>query len=306
MAAIASEISSLDDINYKSKFKFFLYIILGMFLFSMAFFNFYPVGDKLKQILRTQLAGSACNPEYEDIHMEWLLPKLVVTDLVLPASCFNRQGSPVRLSHVTINYQLINFSPFGIPFRIDTNISNQPLSMYFVQGIGKQMIRIKDQKIVLSRLESLMGGDFKIAGTMMVDMTAIMEKQKLSSLQFKSASKDFQLPPQNIQGLTLPTMKLNEFYIEANSTAGGRLNVDKLIIGDTSSPIRANFRGRIDLQQGAIAFSPIDLQGEVAFSESLRNSLPLIDLMFQSFNQKDGFYQVRLGGMLGQPKPSAP
>ena len=151
-----------------------------------------------------------------------------------------------------------------------------------------------------------MGGEFKLAGSMMTDLSLLMEGQRISSLAFKAASKDFQLPSQSVQGINLPVMKLNEFYVEANSLGGNRVGVDKLIIGDTDSPIRANFRGKIDLQQGAIGFSPIDLKGEVAFSAAMKEALPLLDIMFQSFNQKDGFYQVRLGGMLAAPKPSSP
>lgn len=306
MAAFSSEINSLEEINYKGKVKFFLYVILCLSLFTMAFFNFYPIGDKLKSVLRSQLSGSACNPDYDEIHVEWLFPKLVVTDLVLPSSCFNTQGNPLRLSHVTINYQLINFSPFGIPFRIDADLAGQPISFYFVQGIGKQMIRLKDQKIVLSRLDALTGGEFKLAGNMVTDLSLLMEGQKISSLAFKTASKDFQIPSQSVKGINLPNMKINEFYVEANSLGGNRVGVDKLILGDTDSPIRANFRGKIDIQQGNIGFSPMDLKGEVALSQSLKDALPILDIMLQSFNQKDGFYQIRLGGMLSAPKPSAP
>ena len=77
-------------------------------------------------------------------------------------------------------------------------------------------------------------------------------------------------------------------------------------MGDTDSPLRANFKGKIDLQEGNIAMSPLDLSGEIAFSENFKNSLPLVSMLFQSFSQKDGFYQIRLGGTLGSPKPSAP
>ncbi len=301
----SSEIASLDDIEYKSKFKIYFYILGCGFLFTMAFLNFYPVGDKLKGILRKQLSGTSCNPDYDELHFEWLMPKLVVTDLMLPASCFDRQGDPIRLSHVTINYNLINFSPFGLPFRIETSMKGQPLSFYFVQGIGKQMIRLKDQKITLSRLEGLTGS-FKLSGTVMTDLSLLMEGQKMSTVSFKLASEDFQIPSQSIEGLNIPTMKLNKFYIEAIGAGGSRVNVDKIIIGDTDSPIRANFKGKIDLRQGAIGFSPLDLRGEVAFSNAIKESLPLLDMMFQSFNQKDGFYQIRLGGMLAKPVPSAP
>lgn len=305
--ATISELNSLETINYKSRIKIFLYGIIVFFLFIMAFFNFYPVGDKLKGILRSKMSGTACNPDFDQLRLEWLLPKIIVSNLSLPAGCFNRMGEPIKLSFLTINYNLINFSPFGIPFRIDTEIEGQPISLYYVLGFGQQMVRLKDQNLVLSRLQPLMGGDFKIAGSLMVDLNLVMgNDNKMKSLSFKAASKDFQIPSQSLQGFTIPHLKLNELYLEANSETPPRLDVDKLIIGDPDSPMRANFKGKINLQQGAISFSLLDLGGEVAFSESFKKTLPLIDMMFQQFTQKDGFYQVRLGGTLGAPKPFAP
>ena len=133
-----------------------------------------------------------------------------------------------------------------------------------------------------------------------------MSKNIITHLDLKAQSKDLQIPPQNIEGFTTPSLKLNEFYLEAASDTHPRIKIEKLIMGDTDSPLRANFKGKIDLQEGNSSMSPLDLSGEIAFSENFRQALPLIDMMFQSFSQKDGFYQVRLGGTLGSPKPIAP
>lgn len=300
-----SEIQSLGEINYKSKIKIYFYILIVFFLFVFAFMNFFPVGDKLKSFMRSSLQGTGCNPDFDQIRMEWVMPKIVISNLELPAGCLGRMGDPLKFAHVTLNYQLINFSPFGLPFRLDTELNGQPLTVYFVQGFGTQMIRLKDQSISLPRLQPLMGGEFKLGGNLMVDLNLSMEKQKLRSLHFIAQSKDLQIPSQNIQGFTTPNMKINDLRIEANSENPPRISIDKLILGDTDSPLRANFKGRIDLQEGAIQFSPMDLAGEVAFSQNFKQAVPLVDMMFQSFTQKDGFYQIRLGGTLGAPKPSS-
>lgn len=304
--ATASEIQSLDDIQYKSKIKiYFLPLIIG-FLFMMAFLNFYPIGTELKGFIKKNLKGSGCNPDWDDIRIEWLLPKLVISDLVLPASCMGKMGDPLKFSFVTVNFQLISFSPIGIPFKIDTEMNAQPLSLYFVQGFGQRMIRLKDQKISLARLQPLMG-EFKMGGNVTVDMSLLMANNNtIKTLNLKAESRDFQIPSQNLQGFTTPNLKINTLAVEANSDAPPRVTVDKLFMGDTNSPMRAQFKGYFDLQNGAVAFSPLNLTGEVAFSEQFKQQLPLIDMMFQSFTQKDGFYQIRLGGTLGAPKPSAP
>lgn len=305
--ATATEVQSLGEIQYKSKIKIIFLILIAFFLFVVSFLNFYPIGDKIKSVIKTSFNGKGCNPDFDELHMEWFMPKVVVTNLSIPANCLDRAGESLKFSHLTINYTIINFAPFGLPFRIETSFGGQPIQLYFVQGFfGTQMVRMKDQTLDLQKLQPLMGEKFKISGRMTVDFNASMSKNLLSNLNVKAQSKDLQIPPQSIQGFTTPPLKLNEFYLEANSEAPPRIQVEKLIIGDTDAPMRANFKGKIDLQEGNANMSPLDLAGEIAFSEAFRKALPLIDMMFQSFDQKDGFYLIRLGGTLGSPKPIGP
>jgi type II secretion system protein N len=304
--AIATEIQSLNEIQYKSKIKVLLLILMVFFLFVISFLNFYPIGDKIKSVIKTSFNGKGCNPDFDEIHMEWILPKIVVTNLSIPANCLERAGEPLRFSHLTLNYNIINFMPFGLPFRIDTSFGGQAISLYYVLGFNSQMIRLKDQTLNLTKLQPLFGERFKIAGNVTTDLNVSMSKNIITHLDLKAQSKDLQIPPQNIEGFTTPSLKLNEFYLEAASDSHPRIKIEKLIMGDTDSPLRANFKGKIDLQEGNSSMSPLDLSGEIAFSENFRQALPLIDMMFQSFSQKDGFYQVRLGGTLGSPKPIAP
>ncbi len=301
--AIASEIHSLDDIQYKSKVRPIFWVMMTLILFTMAFLNTYPIGIIVKDQLKKNLAGS-CHPDFNDIHMEWFLPKIVISDLSIPANCLGKQGESIKLSMVKINYQLINFSPLGLPFRIDTEISGQPLSIYFVLGLGEQMIRIKDQNLVLSRLAPVLGDHFKMLGSVTTDLNLLMSNNVIKNLEFKTVSKNFSLPAQKVSGFGLPGLKLNEFYIEV-SGAYPKLSVDKMILGDSNSPLRANLKGKIDMQEAGLALSPIQLTGEIFLSQSLKESAGWLELLVQSFPQKDGFYQVKLGGTLSSPQPLA-
>lgn len=303
--ATITEMRSLEEINYKSKIKIILLAGLAFMTFSFAFINTYPMGEKLKGFVKTQMKGTGCHPDFSDIRMEFFLPRIVITDPVIPAACLGKQGEPLKFNFLTINWHIINFSPIGIPFRIDTEFNGQPLSVYYVLGINQQLVRLKDQKIVLSRLVDFLG-KFKMAGSVMVDLSLVTSKDIVKEFSLKAASKDFTIPSQDLEGFTVPALKVNDFYLEASSEGQPKVSIDKLILGDSNSPIRANFRGRIDLVSGNTASSPLNLAGEVAFSDNFKETLPLIDMMFQSFTQKDGFYQIRLGGTLGSPKPQAP
>lgn len=303
--ASATELQSLNDIQYKSKIKIALLVVIVFFLFMFSFLSFYPIGDKLKSVIKSGLSAQGCNPDFDEIHMEWLLPKIVVSNLVIPAPCLQRSGPALHFSNLIINYHIINFAPFGLPFRVDTSFGGQTLEVYFVQAFGGQMIRLKDQTLDLAKLQPVFGENVKISGKVTVDLNLSIKDNVISNLTLKAQSKNLVIPPQNIQGFTTPSLKLNELYLEAISESSPRILIEKLVVGDTDAPVRANFKGKIDLQNGNASMSPVDLKGEIAFSEAFRQSLPIIDMMFQAFNQKDGFYQVRLGGTLGSPKPIA-
>ncbi len=305
--ASLSEIQSLDELSYKSKFKFYLYPVIIIFLFSISFLNYFPIGEQLKNFMKKNLAGSACNPEYDDLRIEWILPKIVVSGLNVPAGCLGRIGDPLKFTFVSIQFNLISFSPFGIPFKIDSELNGQPMTVYYVQGFGERTIRIKDQPVVISRLQPVLGNNFKLSGNLTLDLIAkVTNAGFLKELDFKMRSTDFQLPSQNIQGFNTPNVKLNELYLEALSENSSTVKIDKFIVGDPDSPIRANLKGKIDLQQGNMAFSNLDLKGEISFTENFKQTVPLVDLFFQNFSQKDGFYQIRIGGNLGEPKLMTP
>jgi len=303
--AIATEVQSLNDIQYKSKIKILILVMIICCLFVFSFINFYPVGEKLKTIVKASFVGKACQPDFDEIRLEWFLPKIIVSNLVIPANCLERTGEPLNFAHLTLNYTIINFAPFGLPFRIDTAFAGQPISLYYVLGFNSQMIRLKDQNFDLKKLQPLLGDRVKLIGKVTVDLNMKMTKTRINSLNLKAQSKNLQLPPQNIMGLTTPFLKLNEFFLEAISEAHPRIQIEKLILGDMDAPIRANFKGQIDLQNGNVGMSPLDLKGEVAFSEALKTALPL-EGIFNEFPQKDGLYQIRLGGTLESLTPIKP
>jgi hypothetical protein len=300
-----SELQTLENIQYRSKVKFALLAVLLSILFLFAFLNFFPIGDKIRGLLKTHLTGSGCHPDFSEIRIELLfIPKIIISDLSLPASCLGRDGETLKFNYVKLNWQFINFAPFGIPFRVDTEIAGQPISVYYVLGINQQMIRLKDQNLNFTRLQPLLGDQFKLGGNMTVDLSLLLSENIVKELSLKAASKDFQIPAQNIQGFSLPGLKINNFFLSASSATHPRVVIEEINMGTTDSPVRAKLKGRVDLQSGNMPFSPLELSGEVAFSPSFKENFP-VDLLLGGFPQKDGFYQVKLGGTLGQPRQMA-
>src|SRR5690606_23878915 len=105
---------------------------------------------------------------------------------------------------LTLNFHFISFSPFGIPFRIDTEVGGQPLSMHFVQGLGVQQIRLKDQELALARLLNMSGKSFTAQGSVMIDMNLILKNNLINTFSLKVLSKDLQAPSQSIEVQQIP------------------------------------------------------------------------------------------------------
>ena len=298
--AVASEIHSLEEINYKSRIKTFLFVPVCLFILLTAFVSYYPFGDKIKDQIK-KVTGASCPFDYSDVEFEFFLPKMVVSDVILPASCFNKEGPAIRLDYVNLGFRLISFSPFGIPFKIETQYNRQPVELFYVIGPGGQTVRMIDQRLVLNRLESLMG-NFKLGGTVMVDVRMQMDfAQKLTALDVKAESRDFRIPAQSLMGFDFPALTVRKFGLETNSDNFPQLRVAKLILGDPDSPVRMDLKGTINMREPA-NMSPMNLAGELAFSEQFKAQFPVNLLLNEAYTVKDGFYQIALEGILGQPQ----
>jgi hypothetical protein len=302
--AIASEVQSLNDIQYKSKIKIIFLVLIGFFLFSMAFLNFYPVGSKLKGVIKTALPKS-CSPDFDDFHFEWLLPKIVITNLSVPSSCFPGAltgTDALNFNFVNINWRVISFAPFGMPFLIETEFMTQPFEVYYVFGINEQLLRVKDQTVNLTKIKPLLGNR-NFSGSVAVDLSVTTSNKLISAISLKAKSNNLEIPPQTLMdGLfTTPPLNLKTFFVDAQSTNPPRVAIKELVIGNLEADVRAKFQGKVDLQEGNLMLSPMDISGEFALSEELLKKIP-VDQLLQSLTQKDGFYQIRLGGTLGQPR----
>jgi hypothetical protein len=162
---------------------------------------------------------------------------------------------------------------------------------------------MKDQRLNLSKFENLMG-NFKLGGSVIVDLLMQMNySQKLTALDIKAQSNDFKIPAQTVMGaLNLPTLPVRKFYLETNSENFPRLRVDKFIMGDPDSPVRMDLKGTIQVQD-QLGFSPMKLDGELAFSDQFKQAFPVEGtLVNEQYTVKDGFYQVSLQGSLNAPQ----
>lgn len=298
---MSSEIQSLENINYGFRIKKYLFFASLPFIFIFAFISNYPISGKVNDLIQSNLRATGCPATFTNLKFEFLLPKIIISDLNLPRRCTGG-NEDLFFKTVTLNYHLISFAPFGLPFRVDTKLYGQDLALHYVLGIGKQSVRLKDQKLDLSKLSPLLP-QVKLKGIVTVDMKTILEGNSINELNLKASSSNFEIPAQNIQGFSLPNLVLKDLFIDAQTKENNRLDIEKLIIGGTNqnSPIRANINGNINLSQKNMLSSTLNLSSEISFSEELKEAIPLLEMMLENYEIKDGFYQIKIGGTVGAP-----
>ena len=131
-----------------------------------------------------------------------------------------------------------------------------------------------------------------------------MNKEGLTELKLNLRSNNLVIPPQKVAGLTLYTLKLNDLLVQA-MLEGKKLKIKDIILGDANSPIRANYKGHINLLKRNMLNSKMDLRGEIKFSDKFIEDYSLLKFVLTKFDKKDDFYQINLKGPLMRPIPSS-
>lgn len=170
--------------------------------------------------------------------------------------------------------------------------------------MNEQVINFQEDAILLQRFKNLPFLPIKMQGQASVNIRAALNNNQITNLKIYIESKDFVLPSQTIQDVKLSNLPLKVFNLKAETREKGKLIVEKFIMGEPQSPLRLQFKGAVLLNPNSFSDSELNLKGEINFSESFLESYSLIKFMFNAYSQKDGFYQVNIGGTLSQPSPS--
>ncbi|MBY0518013.1 MAG: type II secretion system protein GspN [Bacteriovoracaceae bacterium] len=302
--AVSSELKSLDEVEYNFGVHK-LFIVAGVILsFMFAFLLYFPFEKKIETLVKSQLATlPGCRANFNSLHFEFFLPKVVLTDIQLPASCLGG-SNPIKLPRMALKFYGPSFSPFGLAFKMETELSGHEVGIHYAAGTSVQMINIQEPELPISALRSVLPMLPKIEGTVDLNVKVAVEGKNLNDLKILIQSQNLVVPAQNLTDFKIPRLALGNLSLKAESKGPRKIGIQEFILGKPEAAIRAKFSGTIDLATGAIAYSPVNMKGEAAFSEEFLQSFPILNLMLPQFTQKDGFYQIKLGGTLGNIRPN--
>lgn len=305
MSSVNSESNTNVDYNFpklgKSKW---IIAISSTFVFSV--FLYFPISEKINNTLQGLLASNPrCAISYEDISFSFFLPKIIVSNLNIPGRCMGNGQKDIFLKETFLNIRGLSFTPFGPHFLLETELYKNKIEAYFTIGMGSFALNLQEAKLNLKNLKELIPM-VKLEGDVTIDALVEFDTKSITDLKAHIYSKDLIIPAQKISAFSLSPLNIQNFLLKANKIGSNKIQIEELILGNTNSPIRANFKGPIKLNQRNMAMSQLDLLGEVAFSKSFLEKYSVINLVMGKFTKKDEFYQIKLTGPLTRPNPTSP
>jgi type II secretion system protein N len=298
---------SIDKIDYVSNGFKWKYIPIGVAIFLIALISYFPMGEIIEKKVKTTLAKlpGGCKVSYKESKLSLFFPALSLNKVELSPRCTGTRKS-VKIPRIDAKFKGLSFSPFAPSLQIIPELPGNKIDVWVAPSVSTSAINLKENSIKLDTLKNYFQLPVKLRGTALIDGQINTKGQFLDKIQLRISSRNFEFPSQMLMNLLqIQTLSINKVDIKLAMDDGRNLKIQKLVLGDNNSPIRAEFKGKITLDGRNIMASKLDIGGEVAFSNEFLEQNPLIKIGLAQFDKKDNFYQIKLRGTLFQPKPSS-
>jgi hypothetical protein len=299
------EQNTLEDVDYTlnniSKVKI---IGVAAALFFSAFLINYPfigiVKSKIKSTL-SRLPGG-CSITMKDIEFGIFLPKIILNNVNISARCTGNPQS-TQLSHLNIYFRGPSFSPLGISTKIETEFQGIPLEVYASLGPKEQAFKIEEMNLPLKKLAKVSKG-LQLGGDVTIDALIKIKSNSLKSINAKVESKNFMIPSQSFEGFDIPSLDIKSLSLKVSQKTPNKILLDHLIIGNSNSPLRANFLNG-NLKPNSIKFlnSRLEFKGDLAIKNKIldKDEYFILKDYLNKFPKRDEFYQLKIMGNIGHP-----
>lgn len=298
--------NQIDDHDYDlpkvSKVK---WIAACFGLIILGFITNYSLTDKIENILRIQLSSNpSCPITYSKLNFELLFPKAILKKVHIPGSCLSPSSTnSLDFNQIKIGLVGLSLSPLGPNLEIKTSSGNSHLNIKEIFNPKESIINTQGTQFDLPTLLKLTDTNFLLDGNLQINSLIHFKGAHLNDAKILLKSKDFKILAQQINRIDIPNLNIKNLSLKSELDKTNNLKIESLVLGDEASPIRANLKGRIQLNKENIADSMIDIQGEMIFTPEFLDQFSILKLFLAQFTQKDGYYQIKLGGTLKAPIP---
>lgn len=295
-----------EEIYSQNKVFFIKVIIASLTLFFLAFcFNF-PLGKIIKSHVEKAISSNrSCPISYDELKIEWFLPKIVIKKPVVSGVCFNNPSSTLKLKDLFIKVESPSFWPLGLKLHAKVKHQFSVLNIYPTIGLTTHAVKIEKSSISHDTLTAILGPkSLKFTGDIEIESILNFKGKSVTSGDVFVNSENFNIPTQNVRGLDLPGLPISIFQLKASVNAKNLLDIKDIRVGDANSPILAEVDGKVKLNPHNISNSTLDVNGDIKFSNKFLEEFGILNIMLGGKTPTEkGFYKFKLQGRLSAPKP---
>ncbi|GAB4418703.1 MAG: hypothetical protein OHK0056_28350 [Bacteriovoracaceae bacterium] len=286
----------IDDI-YQLKGTTVRFVLYSLAALMIGFVTHFPVKSLIIANVEKALASLPCKMDYQSVDLGIFPPAIKLKSAKMPAGCIGG-NSTIKFSRFDVRLGLPSIYPFGLKLHTILTSEGSSLNIYALLGPGGIALKIEDS-VIDHKLINALSNRVKLRGKFRPEILISMSGQKLKSAEFKIDGEQFQILGQNIMSFELPDLNFQTLST-AGTIEGELLNLKKLELGKTDSPIEARIKGTVRINQVNALFSNVDLEAEMKFSDSFLQSFSIINLMWRldQQNKYDGYYKMKIRGPL--------
>ena len=294
--------TELETLNYDLAFlRKPRWILAIFFIILVSIFMNFSFEKKIDSLIYGALSSNSRCPIGIDSYAVNLfpLPHLEIVNMTIPNRCLGAGLGATSIPLSKAYFRGPSLFPLGVSFKIETEFNKNPINLYTTAGFGHYVFELKENKLSLDKLSPFIP-KITLAGEVLADIHVEIEDSNLTVLNVKLQSDSFVFPSQEIESFLIKRMNIKNLFLTA-VTEGNKVKITQLIVGNEDSPIRADFKGSVNLNNRNMRASTLDLKGELAFSKEMLDEMFLIKNYMNQFDQKDNFYQLKVQGPLTRP-----
>lgn len=278
-------------------------IIVGFIAMTLGFFSNFSFSRFIISKIESSLTQNPnCPIQYKKLETSFLLTGITFTDFNIPSQCFNTMGPSLLFQALKLQWRGISFYPFGLKFRLNVEGVGNKGQAVLALGLPSSMLRIQETQLDADLINTIIGKPKLLKGTLKIEMQSSLSGLDLNDASVLITSNNFSIPSQNISGLNLPPLQLNQLAAKLRLESGQFLNVENITIGSDGAPMIARVQGTIDLNKNNMNLSSLNLEAELKIAPELNESFPILNLFLGNKPQREGFYILKVGGSVGAPQ----
>ncbi|MBT3983339.1 MAG: type II secretion system protein GspN [Bacteriovoracaceae bacterium] len=280
------------------------WIFLVLLCITLGFLFNFPLTQVIEGKIQKAISGvKNCNIAYKELSLNFLfLPNLNLRTPSVSGRCIG--GKEIKLDELAIKFRGPGFSPFGVKLLTQAGVNKSKFEVYSTIGPKEQVISVPSAIFHFSDFKNLYEDVFKIRGIGSLNALGNVKNSSLSSGTFKLDLKGLEIPPQTISGFDVPSLVLGTGVVKGKYN-NQKLTFDNLDLGNAHSPIRATFKGTIDINPRSMKNSRLNLTGKVNFSKEFLDDFSILNIFLQKIKMENGFYMLRVTGTVSRPIPSS-